>query len=152
MNINSRTVSKSILIGLPALVFLACSGSVSTDEDKDSVGGSKDDKASSQEGKKGKADKKKKSGNSVGNWDILSKPQFKEQYGTFGEVKLKVRNNSDSEDEPWLSIRLTNKKGDLVTEYDCIGRTVEPGQTTTLSCTSLDDYAPWSDYEIQNAF
>lgn len=130
--------AKAVLFGLPALIVIGCGSGSVTAEDEESQG-------------------KKKSGQSskgdVGNWKIVTKKvNFPEEYGMFGTVKLKVKNVSDSEDEPWLEIRLTNKKGDLVTTYDCIGQSVEAGQRTTLECSSLDDYAPFSDYEIKNAF
>lgn len=129
----NRRLAKAVLFGLPAIVFLACSSS-----DGEESGG-----------KKG-ADKSAKG--DVGNWDIVGEPNFGKEFGMFKNVKLTVKNVSDSDDEPWLEIRLTNKGGDLVTTFDCIGDTVEPGQKTTLDCSSLDDYAPFSDYEIKNAF
>lgn len=142
MNTNTTTrkrkVAKALLFGVPTLIVMACASGGGGDDDE-SVGGSKDEKGGGGSGE-------------VGNWDILTKPQFGQQYGMFDTVKIKVKNVSDSEDEPWLEIRLTNKKGDLVTTFDCIGRTVEPGQTTTLECSSLDDYAAFTDYEIRNAF
>lgn len=94
----------------------------------------------------------KPAGNVIGNWAILTKhPKFGEAYGMFDSVKIDVKNISDSEDEPWLEIRLT-KGNRLVTTFDCIGQTVRPGEVTTLDCSSMDDYAPWTDYEIKNAF
>jgi hypothetical protein len=130
------TVAKAVLIGVPLLTVLACASGGSDDEET--------------QGKKGSGDSAK---GEVGNWDILTaRPEFKKEFGMFSTVKLKVKNVSGSEDEPWLEIRLTNKAGDLVTTYDCIGDTVEAGQSTTLECSSLDDWAPFTDYEIKNAF
>ena len=89
--------------------------------------------------------------NVVGNWEILNEPKFGREFGTFKTVDLRVKNVSDSEDEPWLEIRLT--KGDnLVTTFDCIGDTVRAGERTTLECFSGDDYRKFTDYEILNAF
>lgn len=156
---NTRKISKAVLFGLPALVFLACSSG--TDDGKDeSVKGSND---SSQEdngnsGKKDdkgdKADAKPKDakGGVVGNWDILNKPKVAEEFGMFGTMKLNVRNNSDDTDQPFLDVRLTNKAGDLVTVYTCSGDEIEPGQKATVECFSTDDYAAWTDYEIKNTF
>lgn len=89
--------------------------------------------------------------NVVGNWEILNEPKFRREMGMFTTVDLRVRNVSDSEDEPWLEIRLT--KGDnLVTTFDCVGDTVRAGERTTLECFSGDDYRKFTDYEILNAF
>ena len=135
----SKKVSKAILWTVPLVTVIACASGEETDE-KESAGG------------KGGENRNADSPGEVGKWGILNEPQFGQEFGMFKSVKLEVRNVSDSDDEPWLEIRLTNKKGDLVTTYDCIGETVEPGQKTTLDCSSLDDYAEWSDYKIQNAF
>lgn len=90
--------------------------------------------------------------NTIGNWKLLNKPKIKKgQFGTFANVKLKVRNISDSEDEPWLEIRVTRGKN-LVTTFDCIGRTIRPDETTTLDCSSMDNYKKWTEYEVKNAF
>lgn len=129
----NHKISKAILFGLPTLIVMACASGGSDDDSKsgDAKGDAKGD---------------------VGNWDILNEPKFGKEFGTFKTVDLKVKNVSDEDDEPWLEIRLTNKAGDLVATFDCIGDTVEPGQSTTLDCTSLDDYAAFDDYEIKNAF
>ena len=96
--------------------------------------------------------KAKPAGNVIGNWTILTKhPKFGQEYGTFKDVKIDVKNTSDSEDQPWLEIRLT-KGNRLVTTFDCMGDTVRPGEITTLDCSSLDDYGTWTKYEIKNAF
>jgi len=89
----------------------------------------------------------------VGNWKIENMKQIKfaEEYGMFATVSLKVRNVSDDADTPWLAIRLTDKKGDLIAEYDCIGDEYEPGQGGTVRCSSLDDYAPFAEWEVKNA-
>ena len=89
----------------------------------------------------------------VGNWKIENMKQIKfaEEYGMFATVSLKVRNVSDDADTPWLAIRLTDKKGDLVAEFDCIGDEYEPGQGGTVRCSSLDDYAPFAEWEVKNA-
>lgn len=93
----------------------------------------------------------KPKGNVVGNWLILTKhPKFGKEYGMFKTVKIDVKNISDSEDEPWLEIRLT-KGNRLVTTFDCLSNTVRPGEVTTLDCSSMDDYAPFTKYEIKNA-
>lgn len=128
----NRKLYKAVLFGLPTIVFVACaSGEDDGSKSGDAQGGAKGE---------------------IGNWDILNEPRFGKEFGMFKTVNLKVKNVSDEEDEPWLEIRLTNKKGDLVATFNCVGDTLEPGQTTTLECGSTDDYAPFADYEIKNAF
>jgi hypothetical protein len=153
----TRNTSKAILFGLPAIVFMACASG--TDDGKDdSAKGSNDNSSQEDTGAKGSSDDKADAapkdakGGVVGNWDILNKPQPKSEYGMFGTFNLKVRNNSDDADTPFLDVRLTNKAGDLVTAYTCAGDEIEPGQKATVQCFSTDDYAKWTDYEIKNSF
>lgn len=129
--------AKAVLFAVPALIVMACGSGSATSED--SSGEKKADSSSAGD---------------VGNWKIETKKvRFtKDAIDSFETIKLKVRNVSDSEDEPWLEIRAMNKAGDLVTTFDCIGQTVDAGQATTLDCTSLDDFAKVTDYEIKNAF
>lgn len=161
---------KKILIGIVALfviggIFSSLGGGEESSAD-DTITATADEDATSEEAAEDsekdsveptKAEKRaakkaeKQAENTIGNWYIMNKPKFGEQYGMFDTVDLKVKNVSDSEDEPWLEIRLT-KGNELVTTFDCIGRTVEAGQVTTLECSSLDDYRDFTDYEIQNAF
>jgi hypothetical protein len=133
MKNSTKKLATLALIGVPAFAMMACAP---VDADEETAG-----KHKAGDGAPGE----------VGNWNILNEPKFGKQYGMFDTVKIDVKNVSASEDEPWLEIRLTNKAGDLVTTFDCLGDTVEPGQKTTLKCSSFDDYAPFADYEIKNA-
>lgn len=92
--------------------------------------------------------------NVVGNWTIenFNAIKFTEEYGSFKNVPLQVRNTSDGADSPWFEIRLTDKKGDLVASFDCIGDEYEAGQGGKVDCSTLDDFAPFADWEIKNAF
>ncbi|GAA3820419.1 hypothetical protein [Nocardioides panacisoli] len=135
-SLKNGKAAKAVLFGLPLIVVLACS-SGSGGSDEESTGKQKDSSKSAP--------------GDVGNWDILNKPTFGTEYGTWKIVDLKVKNVSKEDDEPWLEIRLTNKKNDLVATFDCVGNTVNPGQTTTLQCSSMDKVAPYTDYEIKNA-
>lgn len=119
------------------------------DTDSDTVTGGGDSGPGAPEPGKNKV--KAAPGQVIGNWKILNKPQIKQEYGMFGTADLEVENISDSEDEPWLEIRLTNGRN-LVTTFDCIGRTIRPGERAVLECTSMDDYRPWKQMEILNAF
>ncbi|GAA4803306.1 FxLYD domain-containing protein [Nocardioides caeni] len=130
----NRKLSKAILFGLPALVFLACTG----EDGEESTG---------------KKDAGESAAGEVGNWDIVTDPVFKkDSLGTFATTKIKVKNVSDDNDTPWFEIRLTDKAGDLVATYDCIGDEVEPGQQAQIECISTDEFAQFKDYEIKNAF
>ncbi|QNN53182.1 hypothetical protein [Nocardioides mesophilus] len=159
---------KKLLIGLGAVFLLIIvigaisgGGSDSTSADEESISGTNEDTAEPATEDAGDtkepakeepaAEESKPAGNTVGNWTILNKPKFGQEYGMFKSVDLRVQNTSDSEDDPWLEIRLTNGN-DLVTTFDCIGQTVRPGETTTLECSSLDDFRKFTDYEILNAF
>lgn len=133
------------LLAVAALGTTACSVPAEGEESSGRQGG---------KGSSAKANKAKADPSVIGNWKIenFKTLQFGEQYDMFKSVKLNVRNVSDETDSPWLEIRLTNKKGDLVASYDCIGDEYEPGQGGPLDCSSLDDFAPFTEWEIKNAF
>ncbi|CAB4940394.1 unannotated protein [freshwater metagenome] len=99
-------------------------------------------------------DKKSAAKNVIGNWTIenFNSIKFTEEYGSFATIPLKVRNSSDEADSPWFDIRLTDKRGDLVAEFTCIGNEFEPGQGGTVDCSTLDDFGPFKDWEIKDAF
>ena len=146
MDIMRKAVTASAVMAIGTLGACAPiedsgSDSVTTTNDEAGPGGP--------EGGKNKV--KAEPGNVVGNWKLLNKPKIKKEYGMFGTADLKVENISNSEDEPWLEIRLT-KGRNLVTTFDCIGQTVRPDERTVLQCSSMDDYRPWTKMEIKNAF
>ena len=140
-------MKRAVLLALASTILIA---GCSLPEEEASSG-----KQSSGKGGRSSSESAKKSNDPsvVGNWKIENMKQIKfaEEYGMFATVSLKVRNVSDDADTPWLAIRLTDKKGDLIAEYDCIGDEYEPGQGGTVRCSSLDDYAPFADWEIKNA-
>ena len=148
---------KTIVVATASLALLglsACDMSLEEESTGKQSSGEKSDPQAGFIGKPetGKGDAKDGPKNVVGNWQIKNMPKFKrDPFDMFATVKLKVKNVSDSEDEPWLEIRLTRGKT-LVTTFDCIGQTVRPGETTILDCESFDDYAKFTEYEIKNAF
>ncbi len=139
-------LSAILLVGGCAVIVGGAANEVAKDQaksDSESVGGSSSKTA----------DKVTEEG-VIGNWKISNMDQLKftEEFGYFKSVDLKIRNVSKEADSPWLEIRLTNKKKDLVATYTCIGDEYEPGQGGTLGCSSTDKFGPFTDWEIKNQF
>jgi len=139
-----------IIIALVGMLALTLGGCALPEEDA-STGKQGSSGSESKGGKKQAA--KPNDPSVVGNWKIenMKSLRFTEEYGMFKSVDLKVRNVSDEPDTPWFEIRLTNKAGDLVASYDCIGDEYEPKQGGTVDCSSFDDFGPFADWELKNA-
>jgi len=140
-------VKRAVLLALASTILIA---GCSLPEEEASSG-----KQSSGKGGRSSSESAKKSNDPsvVGNWKIENMKQIKftEEYGSFASINLKVRNVSDETDSPWFEIRLTDKSGDLVASYDCIGDEYEPGQGGSVGCSTFDDFGPFADWEIKNA-